>query len=244
MKNTARRRFKWESTRFLILLALLVLGVSMTSKAKIIVRASKAAALEREIKAKTGLGSVGFNASGALTFLMGERPQGGSQKYRQLIIGAASDPLNVFLVEDHSGSRGIHFAETDEGTKDIVTGITTYRIRLDFGDFENSRSYTSREVRRSFTTGIALFHEIDHKVSYDPMDPIPASGVRPDKSTKHVRGVIENANIVRNELSLMKRRPTQHKGKLYKGVVASFRGMYEIEFTSDSGKRKHLRWKI
>ena len=122
--------------------------------------------------------------------------------------------------------------------------VTVYQIMIDFADFRKSRRYSPKEVMETYTVGLTLFHEIDHKAGYDPENPHPEFGMRPDKSSNGIRGVIENTNTIRKELSLMLRKSNQHKGQPYKGLVAAFRNMQEIQFIDESGKNKSLRWKL
>ena len=162
---------------------------------------------------------------------------------RQLIIGAINDSKNTFRIFDSSNSDKVLFGKTDQGTVDLDTGEVKYDIEFDFADFANARKFSSEDVLGSFSFGLTLFHELDHKVSYDPRDPIPESNVRPDKSTRKVRGVIENTNIVRGELALIPRLSSAHSGRVYKGKISFLKNTYQIPFVDSSGKKKYLRWK-
>lgn len=211
---------------------------------KHLVSDSRTHEIEDDLKTKTGLESIGFDETGELVYDRTEIARNGSRKLRRAITGAIDDQKNIFWIGDYSNQLNIHFAVTDSGTVDLDSKITTYRIKIDFSDFKNCRRYTPKEVLESYTMGIILFHEIDHKVSYDPANPLPATGVRPDKSAEGVPGVIENTNMVRQELSLMMRNSTQHNGELYKGLVDFYRNTLQINFITVSGNRMDLRWKI
>ncbi len=198
----------------------------------------------RDLREKTGLKSLRLDGKNFLVFDSESEILAGSNTMRGLIRGAIKDSKNTFQITDLSGSPKIHFSQTDQGTVDVETGKTKYLVKFDFEDFEKSRRYSSDEALGSFSLGINLFHEIDHKVSYDPADPIPVSGVRPDKSSPEARGVIENTNLVRRELGLIPRDTKSRFGFRYKGLVGSFRNTFQILFRSDKGRRKFLRWRV
>ncbi len=200
--------------------------------------------MESDLRKKTGLASLRFDENAELVYDNTEAPNGGSEAMREVILEATNDMMRVFSIVDASESEDVHFALTDQGTVDITSRVTTYLIRYDYDDFENSRKYTSAEVQESYSLGITLFHEIDHKVSYDKNHPIPPGGIRPDKCGKGVRGVIANTNKVRKELSLVLRRADEHMGRLYRGLSQKYRKTYEIRFETIKGKGVlHLRWK-
>lgn len=201
--------------------------------------------IESDLRKKTGLNSITVNTTGVLSYDKNEKSTAGSETMRRAILGAIDDKKNMFRIINGSGSKDIQFGVTDQGSIDVNSRITTYQIMIDFADFENSRKYTPKEVQRSYTVGIALFHEIDHKASYDSRDPLPKSGVRPDISSGGIRGVIENTNAVRKELSLSLRDPKRYRGKIYKGHIPVFENTHQIEFQSASGTRKlFLRWRL
>ena len=200
-------------------------------------------AIVNDIREKTGLVSLAADENNVL-FLKGlNEILGGSETMRSLILGAIEDMENTFLIQDYSRSARINFSQTDQGTVNVETGKTRYIVGFDFDDFEKSRRYSSDEALGSFSLGINLFHEIDHKVSYDPTDPIPESGVRPDKSSERERGVIENTNLVREELGLIARDPKSKFGIRYRGLVSQFRNTLQILFRNKKGKRRFLRWR-
>ena len=201
--------------------------------------------IEAELRKTTGLNRITVNKNGVLSYDKNEKSTSGSEKMRRAILGAIDDQKNVFRIINVSRSRKIQFGVTDQGTTDVNSRITTYQIMIDFADFENSRKYTPEEVQKSFTVGIVIFHEIDHKASYDSRDPLPKSGIRPDISSRGIRGVIENTNAVRKELSLSLRDPKQYLGKIYYGHSPVFANTHQIEFQSATGKRKlFLRWRL
>ena len=200
--------------------------------------------LESDLKEKTGLKTIRFDEKGKLVYDRSDRAQNGSEKLRRTIVGAIEDEKNIFHIGDYSSVRNIHFAETDSGTIDVLSKMTYYRVKIDYRDFKNCRRYTPKKVLKAFTMAIILFHEIDHKVSYDPSDPIPAGGVRPDKSSDGIRGVIENTNMIRKELSLILRKSDQHNGELYRGLIDFYKNTFHIRFVNIAGERRNLRWKI
>lgn len=194
--------------------------------------------IEEDLREKIGLHSLEFNVYGELVYDVSEEPKSGSEKMRKAITGAIEDEWNVFKIGDYSNARTIHFALTDEGTIDVNTDITFYNVKFDFADFKNSKKYSDSEALKSFTIGITLFHEIDHKVSYDEENPHPLFGVRPETHSENVLGVIENANLVRSELGLIQRDTKRLSGKRYR------RNIYEIPFVTHSGKYRFLRWEV
>ncbi|NNE98337.1 MAG: hypothetical protein HKN25_04870 [Pyrinomonadaceae bacterium] len=200
--------------------------------------------IENDLREKMGLASIGFDKHETLIYDKREPAIRGSEKMRELILSAIDDQKNVFLVCNYSGANEVQFAKTDKGWIDVNSRITTYEIMFDFEDFENSRRYTPDVVLESYSLGILLFHEIDHKVSYDPKYPIPPTGVRPDKSSRGVRGVIENTNIVRRELSLVLRNSKRRIAKRYRGANQIFTNTRQITFKGPAGKRNFLRWKL
>lgn len=199
-------------------------------------------ALEKDLRAKTGLQSIAFQ-NGKLTYDSNEVAKGGSAKLREAITGAINDTKNVFQVGDYSGSKSIQFAETDGGSLDKNTGITTYQVKFDFADFRNARDHSHSEVMDSFSFGLNLYHEIDHKVSYDPSNPIPRGfATIPDVSPRPgISGVIDNVNIASSQLNLILRDRGAHTGQKYTGHDSSYKNTYYIPF--DNGK-KFLRWKL
>ena len=203
---------------------------------------SNTIALIGDLREKTGLLSIALNGQGELNYDRLEAPFSGSVKMRSLIVSAIDDTRNTFQIIDKSRSRNVHFSLTDQGTVDIQTGDVVYHVYFDFDDFAESRNYSSEQAIRSFSTGLVLFHEIDHKVSYDPTDPLPANGVRPDRSSRGIRGVIENTNIVRAELGLIPRDEKNVHRNRYRGLVHFLKKTAKIPFRNYSGKRKFLRW--
>src|SRR5262249_54670483 len=129
------------------------------------------AAIERDLRAKTGLNSIGFDKNGRLAYDKSEKANGGSAQLRQAITGAIDDQKNVFQLGDYSNSENIQFASTDAGSFNSTTGITTYQVQLDFADYQDARNLSDTEAIDSFTIGLTLYHEVDHKVSYDPANP-------------------------------------------------------------------------
>jgi hypothetical protein len=200
--------------------------------------------LINDLQSKTGLRSIGIDEMGRLIYDRSEKPSGGSEKMRRLILGAIDDPRNFFQISDYPDAAGLHFGRIDEGTVDLETGKVCYDVGFDFTDFTDAAGFSPPEVLASFSPGIVLFHEIDHKVSYDPAGPIPAGKVRPDKSTENIRGVIENTNIVRKELGLILRDAETAAGELSGGDTRFFYRTIRIPFFDRSGGRVYLRWKL
>ncbi|NNE97573.1 MAG: hypothetical protein HKN25_00995 [Pyrinomonadaceae bacterium] len=201
--------------------------------------------IETDLRKKTGMESIEFDQKGLLSYDGNEQAYKSSKTMRRAILGAIDDKNNIFFISDVSGSRQIQFALTDRGTIDTNTRITSYQVMIDFADFKNSRKYSPVQVSDSYTIGITLYHEINHKVSYDPNDPIPPSGVRPDLGTKSVRGVIENTNAVRKELSLSLRDSKSYLANEYRGNNKVYAKTHQVLFRCFRGKLKlYLRWKI
>ncbi|HEV7643588.1 MAG TPA: RHS repeat-associated core domain-containing protein [Pyrinomonadaceae bacterium] len=207
----------------------------------------KMASIENDLRKKTGLQSIAFDTNGKLTYDPNGKANGGSAQLRRAITGAINDHKNIFQLGDYSNSD-INFGLTDAGTKDDKSGVVTYQVKLDFADYSNAKGYSDSEAFIGFTIGQTIYHEIDHKVSYDPNDPIPPGskgGVRPDISPgPGLRGVIDNDNIVSRELGLAERVPGAHSGEPCKSKSALCGpGVYEIPFKIN-GKTKYLRWKL
>jgi len=196
-----------------------------------------------DLREKTGLSSLRVRQEGFLIYDGKSESSDGSKTMRHLISGAIDDQLNTFEIKSESKSTSIHFSQTDQGTVNTETGKTRYLVSFDFEDFDKSRRYSSGEALGAFSYAINLFHEIDHKVSYDPSDPIPPSGVRPDRGSPIHRGVIEQTNLVRKELGLIARDSKTRFGFRYRGLVSLFRNTYQILFRDRKGKKKFLRWK-
>jgi RHS repeat-associated protein len=203
-------------------------------------------AIEKDLQAKTGLSSIHFDKNGKLTYDPSEKANGGSAQFRQSITGAINDSKNVFQIGDYSGSENIQFAETGAGaTTTSNAGVTTYQVKIDFADFRDARNLSDSQALDAFSLGLNLYHEIDHKVSYDPSNPIPAGmATRPDISPgPGVPGVIDDVNVAQSQLGLASRAPGAHTGQRYNGVDPRLKNTYQIEFNA-SGKAKFLRWKL
>ena len=202
-----KSNYKIQSILYIILI--LYLSTIIPCQAKIIIlkesvkvkhriKSAQQKEIERDLREKAGLKSLRFDENGMLIFNKTEKPEKGSKKFRQLITGAIQDQNNIFEIVNYSNSGEFHFAKIDEGTTIALTEnkgqrivengrVTIYRIMIDFADYKNSQRYSHKEVLQSHTIGITLFHEINHKVSYDLTDPIPAGGIRPDKSSSSIR---------------------------------------------------------
>ncbi len=223
---------------------LLVLGIEARIRIASDVDEQRINMLISDVREKTGLASLLLDRENYMAYEGSSGKSKSSKTMRDLLVGAIDDNKNTFVIVNSSRNENIHFSQTDQGTVDLETGKILFRVRFDFEDFERSRIYSSDEALGSFSLGINLFHEIDHKVSYNPNDPIPNTGVRPDKSSPEARGVIEKTNIVRRELGLITRDSQSHSGSRYNGIVGFFRNTYQILFHDESGNRKFLRWKV
>jgi RHS repeat-associated protein len=202
------------------------------------------AAIEKDLQAKTGLSSIHFGNNGKLTYDKNEKANGGSAQMRQAITGAIDDSKNIFQIGDYSGSENIQFAGADAGTTNTSNpGVTTYQVKIDFADFRDARNLSDSQALDAFSLGLNLYHEIDHKVSYDPNNPLTA-GLRPDISPgPGIPGVIDDVNVAQSQLSLATRVPGAHTGQPYKGFDTRLKNTYQIESNS-GGKAKFLRWKL
>lgn len=197
-------------------------------------------AIEKDLRAKTGLSSIQFDKNGKLTYDKNEKAQGGSAQLRQGITGAIDDPKNVFQLGDYSGSENIQFALTDAGSVLANTGVTTYQVKIDFADFRDARNLSDSDALNAFSLGLNLAHEIDHKVSYDPSNPVPVGGRRDEGPG----GVIANINVAEGQLGLATRAPGSHTGRPYSGPDSRYKNTYQIQFNNASGKAKFVRWKL
>jgi len=205
-------------------------------------------AIEKDLQAKTGLTSIKFDSNGKLTYDRSEVAKGGSASLRQAIEGAIDDHKNIFQLGNYSGSESVNFAETDAGTVTVNgnTRVTTYQVKIDFADFSDAKNLSDVDALKSFTVGLVLAHEIDHKVSYDPGNPIPSDfpAGRPDISPRAgVPGVIDDDNVIRSQLGLIPRAPGTHTGENYTGKDPQYKGTVSIQFNDPSGKAKFVRWK-
>ena len=231
---------------FAIILTVLILIHTYQVKAEIeivgVVNSNTQLLLE-DLRLKTGLNSIAIGENNRITYSRSENAVSGSATMRRQLVGAIEDKLNIFEIHDHSKSGAVHFCKTDAGTVFVDSGSVRYQISFDFSDFVSSRRISSGDAHESFSLGLMLFHEIDHKVSYDPSDPIPPGGIRPDKSDPQTRGVVENTNIVRTELGLITRDSRTSKGERYKGLIRALKNTFQIRFHSSSGRTEYLRWR-
>ena len=203
-----------------------------------------------DLRKKSGLSSITFN-NGVLTYDHNEKASGGSEKLRRAITGAIDDQKNVFRLNDVTGSTSINFQNTDSGTtfQNGQGGITRteYEISIDFGDYQNAALYSDNSALEAFSVGDGLFHEIDHKVSYDPADPIMPGLQRPDTALDPLGpafmnvldrpGVIQNERMVQSQLGLPLRDNDHvaHPGP---------NGTFQISFHDKNGNQKFVRWKL
>lgn len=200
--------------------------------------------IEDDLKRLSGLSSVVIARDGAIRLEPNGRLEGGSVSFREFLSKLVNDPTRIFVIQVADGSKDVNFAKADAGTTDLDTGVVYFRIFLDPSDFRSARRYSDKRLLGSFSYGIVIFHEIAHKVSYDPEDPIPSAGVRPDVAENGIKGVIEHTNRIRSELGLPLRKEQRHAGDIYRGPVSGLRNTCSIEFDGNKGQRLVLRWKL
>jgi hypothetical protein len=132
----------------------------------------------------------------------------------------------------------VAFADVDEGTVHTDSSEkrtrTDYNVRVDFGDFQ--RVGGDNEAKETFSIGLVLIHEFDHKI-YNITDS-PNSDTDP--------GPLENKylNPIRRELGLAERVRYEAKaantGILKSIYQTSAAGNYLV--FKISGKEKILHW--
>jgi RHS repeat-associated protein len=187
------------------------------------------AGIAGDLQKKTGLGSVRFDKDGQLTYDKNEVAHGGSAKLRDQMTAAIDDKKNGFELGDYSGSRDFSFMNTDPGTNDNNTGVTTYQVRIDFADFQNASDHSDTQAMAAYSIGLNLSHEINHKVPGGPR------GMQtPDEGPG---GVIDFVNGIQTELGLPTRDPGSHEALCNNGTCS-------ISFHDQSGGQSLVRWQL
>jgi hypothetical protein len=109
-----------------------------------------------------GLPALAFGADRMLT--LGAVLSPGSQTAREILSEVVEGSM-LFVIEDHTDSDAVSFAEIDAGT--VVTHherpqdrLLQWRVRIDFADF--GRVHAPPAVRTAFDPGFALLHELLH----------------------------------------------------------------------------------
>jgi hypothetical protein len=122
-------------------------------------------ALQENLRQKSGLAELGFDAQDALRLGNRQHIAGGSATARALL-AAAVDSANLYELESHERSPKVAFARFQE-IEDRLIGVTgqrtsIYQVQLDFADFDYLSG--ARKAKASFDIGIALLHELTHVV--------------------------------------------------------------------------------
>jgi hypothetical protein len=129
--------------------------------------------LVESLRRITGLAGLQFQPDGALSRGTASSRQGGAPTAR-LIVEAALASGMAFMIEDHSGSETLHFAQLDPGTAvsdwaEAAPPLVLWRMRLDFKDLAGFSA--SPAVRAAFDPGFAVLHELLHALGFrDPED--------------------------------------------------------------------------
>lgn len=203
-----------------------------------------------DLRKKTGLSSITFK-NGKLTYDKNEVARGGSAELRNAIIGAINDTKNIFQLANFTGS--VQFMQSDAGEFNARTGVVTYQIKIDFGDYKDAANYSDSDALEAFSLGSGIYHEITHKVSYDPNNPLPFTlengtthYTRPDLADpfdSNYPGVIDLENVANRQLGLPIREST-HTATPYTGIDPRFKGTQQIKFKDAAGRDKFVRWKL
>jgi hypothetical protein len=129
--------------------------------------------LAQSLRRITGLAGLRFQPDGALTLGDASLAKSGAPTAR-LIVKAALASGMAFIIEDHSGSELLHFAQLDAGTtlSDWLgpsQPLLLWRLWLDFKDLSGFEA--SPGVRAAFDPGFAVLHELLHGLGFrDPED--------------------------------------------------------------------------
>lgn len=179
--------------------------------------------IQKDLQQKTGLKSVKFDKDGKLGYDKNEKASGGSANLRDQITAAIDSKTDTFKLGDYSGSDNIQFAETDAGS--VSNGVTTYNVKFDFADFQNAADHSDTQAMGSFSVGLVLSHEIDHKFpSFNPSDNGPG-------------GVIDFVNGERSQLGLPARDLGSHRGTCSNGTCS-------VSFHDSNGQQHLLKWQL
>ena len=129
--------------------------------------------LVESLRRITGLSGLQFRPDGALSLGAASSRQGGAPTAR-LIVEAALASGMAFMIEDHSGSELLHFAQLDPGAAvsdwaEPARALVLWRVRVDFKDLAGFSA--SPAVRAAFDPGFAVLHELLHGLGFrDPED--------------------------------------------------------------------------
>lgn len=127
--------------------------------------------LAQSLRQITGLAGLRFQPDGALTLGNASPAESGAPTAR-LIVKAALASGMAFMIEDHSGSELLHFAQLDTGTTlsdrlGTSPPLLLWRLWLDFKDLSGFEA--SPSVRAAFDPGFAVLHELLHGLGFrDP----------------------------------------------------------------------------
>jgi hypothetical protein len=144
---------------------------------------------------------------------------------RDQITAVIDSKTDIFRLSDYSGSQDIQFMQTDQGTTDIKTGVTTFNVQIDFADFQNAAGQSDFLAAAAFSVGLVLSHEFDHKFpNFNPTDNGPG-------------GVIDFVNGMQKELGL----PTRDLGS-HQGVCSH--GNCSVSFHDANGQQHLLKWQM
>jgi hypothetical protein len=155
-----------------------------------------AARLEQSLRRISGFEQLRFREDGALSLGDPSASGAGAPTARGILMAAADSGM-AFVVEDHSGSSLVQFAQLDAGTnleddRCPERRLVLWRVRIDFQDFR--RFDAPAAVRDAFDPGFALLHELLHGLGYD------------DASQPNDVGAVERVlNRARVELGLPQR---------------------------------------
>ena len=184
---------------------------------------SEMKAIAKDLQAKTGLKSMNFDKSGQLGYDKNETASGGSAGLRDQITSAINSQTDVFKLADYSGSTDLNFMDTDTGT--VSNGVSTYTIRIDFGDYRSAADLSDPQAMAAFSLGLGISHEIDHKFpSYNPNDTGPG-------------GVIDFVNTFQKQLGLPTRDTNIHN-------ITCPSGTCSIPFHDQNGQQHLLKWQL
>ncbi|QQS33240.1 MAG: RHS repeat-associated core domain-containing protein [Acidobacteriota bacterium] len=186
---------------------------------------------------KTGYKNVYFDKDNKLVIDTKAGFEGGSKSARQLLSDAVNSTekrFNLTSVDD----KKVAFAEVDAGTINYdgsgkKVGPTVFKVSIDFKDFNQFRA-SDKDAVAAFSIGIAVFHEVAHKL-YTEIGDKPNSDTDP--------GPVENTyiNPIRRELGLAER--IYYSGKSTPAALKSFfpSGGNQLLFRLNK-KDKILRW--
>ncbi|MBO0800062.1 MAG: hypothetical protein J2P31_14670 [Blastocatellia bacterium] len=148
--------------------------------------------LVRSLRKITGFQRLSFAEDGSLSLGDFSDVRAGSPTARQIILCALGSG-NAFVIEDHSGSPTIVFAqvahEIDFKDRASEQKVEAWRLQVDFDDFREIEA--PPDVRQSFDVGFIVLHELLHGVGYQ------------DTTSSEEIGELERlVNLARAELGL------------------------------------------